>query len=380
MHPSYGGPCQGIRNSIPELTKNGVINEVVSLDDPNDDFIEKDNFIINALGKGKGPWSYNPGLIQWLLNNFERFDAVIVHGLWQYHGFAVYKALRKYKKKFASRVSPKIFVMPHGMLDPYFQKAEGRKIKALRNIIYWQIIEKRLINSANAILFTCEEEMNLAKLSFSGYHPNKEINIGYGIQNPPANDMRFKKAFMERCSGIKEQYFLFLSRLHEKKGVDLLIKAYLKLKTEGYDLPNLVIAGPGLDSPFGNYLRGLALNDPEIFFPGMLSGDAKWGAFYGSSAFVLPSHQENFGIAVVEGLACGKPVLITDRVNIWREIENSRGGLVTTDTEDGVYNILKEWRSKSIEEIEAYGTGARLAFTNYYTIESAAGKLVSAIM
>ncbi len=59
----------------------------------------------------------------------------------------------------------------------------------------------------------------------------------------------------------------------------------------------------------------------------MLTGDLKWGAFRAAEAFVLPSHQENFGIAVVEALACGKPVLISDKVNIWREIVEDGAGL-----------------------------------------------------
>ena len=92
-----------------------------------------------------------------------------------------------------------------------------------------------------------------------------------------------------------------------------------------------MIAGPGLDTAFGREMRQLAESlcpqpstltpQPAVFFPDMLTGDAKWGALYGCEAFVLPSHQENFGIAVVEALACGKPVLISNQVNIWREIE-----------------------------------------------------------
>jgi hypothetical protein len=77
----------------------------------------------------------------------------------------------------------------------------------------------------------------------------------------------------------------------------------------------------------------------------MLSGAAKWGALYGCEAFVLPSHQENFGIAVVEALACGKPVLISDQVNIWREIVEDGAGLVEGDTEEGVEKLLRNFLS-----------------------------------
>jgi glycosyltransferase involved in cell wall biosynthesis len=73
----------------------------------------------------------------------------------------------------------------------------------------------------------------------------------------------------------------------------------------------------------------------------MLEGDAKWGAFYGCEAFVLPSHQENFGISVVEALACDKPVLISSKVNIWREISEDNAGIVEEDTLEGVRRLLR---------------------------------------
>src|SRR5690606_2344552 len=131
MNPASGGPCQGIRNSIPALKKLGVHNEVVSLDPPNAPFLQKDEFPIHAVGPAENPWAYNGRLHSWLLANFSRFDVVIVHGLWLYHGFAVRKAINKYQKNInlsGSGKVPKLYVMPHGMLDPYFQKAAGRKL------------------------------------------------------------------------------------------------------------------------------------------------------------------------------------------------------------------------------------------------------------
>jgi glycosyltransferase involved in cell wall biosynthesis len=75
----------------------------------------------------------------------------------------------------------------------------------------------------------------------------------------------------------------------------------------------------------------------------MLQGDLKWGAFHGSDVFVLPSHQENFGVAVAEALGCGLPVLISDKVNVWREIEADGAGMVAADTVDGTEKNLVRW-------------------------------------
>jgi glycosyltransferase involved in cell wall biosynthesis len=131
-------------------------------------------------------------------------------------------------------------------------------------------------------------------------------------------------------------------------------------RAERISLPDLVIAGPGWDSGYGSEVRALideanrsiastancklqTADSVPIHAVGMLSGAAKWGALYGCEAFVLPSHQENFGIAVVEALACGKPVLISNQINIWREIAEDGAGMVEEDTEGGVEKLLRQF-------------------------------------
>lgn len=390
MHPDSGGTSQGIRNMIPELAKLGVYNEVVTLDDPDEDFQIKDPFTTVALGPAKGPWRYSKKLVPWLVGNLHRFDIVIVNALWLYHGHAFVKAFEEYKKinSAGGKKIPKFFVMPHGMLDPYFQKAPDRKLKAARNWLYWKLIENKLVNKADGLLFTCKSELELARESFSPYHPKKELNIGYGAEAPPAFTTSMQAAFYDKCPEVKDKPFiLFLSRIHEKKGVDLLIGAYAQLlgnvqqQTRGGSqapFPKLVIAGPGLESAYGKKILQLVSASPllqqSIVFPGMLSGDAKWGAFYMSEAFVLPSHQENFGIAVVEALACKKPVLISNQVNIWPEIKDGGGGLVDDDTIAGTIRLLENWIRLTPEEKEEMGLKAYQTFAGNFSISFAANR------
>ena len=326
MHPSKGGPCQGIRNAVPYFEKLGISNEVVCMDEQNDIYPISDDFVIYKIGSGKTSYQYHPQLLKWLKNNILNYDFVIVHGLWQYYNWAVYKTIKLLKKR--NQKVPKVIIMPHGMLDPYFQKATDRKWKALRNEIVWSLIEKKCINNADAIFYTCEEEMRLAATTFKSYRPKKEFNVGYGIQMPPENDISFSNDFYKICPKVvNKKYLLFLSRIHEKKGVDLLIMAYDELFRKNQDLPDLVIAGP-IESDYSKRMIEMASKNIKIHFPGMLTGNAKWGAFYNCEAYLLPSHQENFGIAIVEAMACKKPVLITKNVNIWREIFNGSGGWV----------------------------------------------------
>lgn len=376
MDPSYGGPCQGIRNIVPELEKLGFQNEVVCLNHPDAPYLSNDPFPVHALGASSGSWGYHKDLEPWLRENMGSFDVVIVHGLWQYYGYAAYRVWKSLSKN----KRPYLLVMPHGMLDPYFQKAEGRKLKAIRNWLYWKLIERRIVNEADALLFTCQAELELARLTFSPYRPSQQANIGYGVLPPPAYEDTFSIAFKECCMlPENEAYWLFLSRVHEKKGVDLLVHAYLTLQKKGRKLPHLVIAGPGIETKYGQKIRELASTGQNIHFPGMLNGAAKWGAFYGAEAFILPSHQENFGIAVVEALACGKPVLISDQVNIWREILDEGAGLVGEDTEEGVVKLLTSWLLLENSDKLTMSSRAFATYRKYYSVMEAAKKMKSVL-
>jgi glycosyltransferase involved in cell wall biosynthesis len=111
----------------------------------------------------------------------------------------------------------------------------------------------------------------------------------------------------------------------------------------------------------------------------MLSGDLKWGAYHCADAFILPSHQENFGIVVAEALSCNLPVLISNKVNIWREIENDSAGLIADDTLEGCNQLVQEWQQLSETEKDTYSVKARECFLNNFEINKAAESLISAL-
>jgi len=377
MNPKIGGPCQGIRNSIPALLTLGVHNEVVCLDPPDSDYLGHDAFPIHAIGPSRGPWAHSKALIPWLKANTSKFDAILVHGLWQFSSYAVYKALKGFK----GHAMP-YFVMPHGMLDPYFQKAPERRLKAIRNWFFWKIFESKVINHAAGVLFTCQEELILARQTFTPYKPKKELNVGYGIQAPPAYHQAMSTSFKSVCNELDNTpYLLFLSRVHPKKGIDLLLDAYSEWasKIHKNQSLDLVIAGPGLDTVYGQrLLEKVAKHNVlknHIHFTGMLSGDAKWGAFYDAEAFILPSHQENFGIAIVEALACSTPVLISNKVNIWREIETGQAGFIADDHVTGTLQLITTWGTLNKAEKQRMNEQAKQTFLKHYAIEPAAKRL-----
>lgn len=393
MNPVSGGPCQGIRYINSETERHGATREVVCLDDPESKYIGMDSFPIHALGPTKNRWRYSAKLRPWLDANLERFDIVIINGLWVYSSYAGFKALEYLHEKQLKNPEknikiPKMFVMPHGMLDPYFQRAKTRRLKALRNIFYWILIEHKVINYADAILFTSKTELLLARETFFWYRPKKEIDVGYGIYPPPPLNEDIKKAFFECCPKLNSKpYLLFLSRIHEKKGLDLLIKAYATIVqdslVERSKIIPIVVAGPGLDSNYGKRIQSLIESLPGIkdlvYFVGMISGDTKWGALYGCEAFILPSHQENFGIAVVEALACKKAVLISNQVNIWLEIIEGGGGLVVPDTLEATKKMLLQWLNLSQIEKETTSANALQIFLDKFHIEQTSRMFLEAI-
>ena len=378
MDPQRGGPCQGIRNLATQMSKAGNTIEVVCLDDPHSDYLAKETLRVHALARGRGSWNYHPQLLSWLKGNLPRFDVIILNGLWQYPGYALFRVA-------GHTGMPPYFIFPHGMLDPWFQNAPERHLKAARNWLYWKLIEQRVIRNASALLFTCTEEMRLAQKTFHPFRPKREINVGYGVARPPDCHGNMRMAFGVSCPELGERpYLLFLSRIHPKKGIDLLLKAYGSLcrSRGGSSLPKIVIAGPGMETSYGQNMQKLGdelCPANSIFWPGMLTGDAKWGALYHCEASLLPSHQENFGITVVETLACGRPVLISDQVNIWREIREAGAALVQKDSVAGTTQLLAEWFNLPAEARGHMAARAKTCFQRSFSIESAARSLLAAI-
>lgn len=391
MDPVKGGVGQAVRTLVAGLQEAGMHNEVLCLDDPASEFIKYDPFISHAKGPGKRPWYYSKDFSVWLQANLLKFDNVIVHGLWQYHGYATYKAFRHFqnlnKRNASDRKIPGLFVMPHGMLDPYFQKAKSRKLKAVRNWLYWKLIESKLVNLADGLLFTCEVELLLARQPFSPYRPKVEIVIGLGVDQPPSYTEVMRDEVERSIPSLSVYpYLLYLGRIHEKKGVDLLINAYAELAKKDSSFRNmrLVIAGPGMETDYGKKLQGIVNANTDlselVIFAGMVTGNLKWGLLYCCEAFVLPSHQENFGIAVVESMAAGKAVLISNQVNIWQEINKAGAGISANDDFQGTLSMLEKWKGLSAEQKQVMNDNARNCYSEYFSSGPVAQRLMSAMM
>jgi glycosyltransferase involved in cell wall biosynthesis len=368
VDPTHGGPIEAVKNLGIANAEAGHVVEVATLDSSDARFVRDFPLPLHCFGPSRLKYHYTPKLIPWLRENRCDYDAVVVNGLWQFNSYAAYLALRD--------TTTPYYIYPHGMLDPWFQRAYP--LKHLKKAVYWKLIQHRVVAAAGALLFTCEEERRLARKSFHPYRC-REMVVKYGTSVPKLSSSQrdlFLATFPETRG---KRCFLFLGRIHEKKGCDLLIDAFAKLpRDEGF---HLIIAGP---DPVGlaEKLKGLASTlgiAQRITWTGMISGDLKWGAFQIADAFVLPSHQENFGIAVVEALACGTPVLISNQVNIWREIQEDGVGLVEYDDQSGTENLLRRWIALSPEKCDDMRRKAVATFNMRFEIHQAARSMVEAI-
>jgi len=375
VNPALGGPIESVKQSSVHLAGRGHVVEIISLDAPDDPWVRDFPAPVHALGPGRGSYGYTPRFPLWIADRHTDYDAVIVQGLWQYSSFGVWRALRGTETPY--------FVFPHGMLDPWFKRTYP--LKHLKKLLYWPWAEYRVLRDATAVLFTSEEERRLARESFALYRCN-EVVVNYGTAAPDIDLENAREDFFQDFPKLRGQHFLlFLGRLHMKKGCDLLIEAFAALRNSfaGNAPLHLVLAGPCGDEDYLLHLKRLAASatkdDGSITFTGMLSGDRKWGALAGAEAFVLPSHQENFGIAVVEALACGTPVLISNKVNIWREIEADNAGYVENDDLAGATALLKRWMATGPQARMAMKESARNCFARRFEIERATDSLLKVL-
>jgi len=332
VNPAGGGPVEAIRQLGATQGSAGHHVEIASLDPPNAPFLRHTSLPVHALGPAHFGYNFSARFVPWLRANRRKYDAVIVNGIWQFHSFGTWRALRNSSTPYV--------LFTHGMLDPWFKKEYP--LKHLKKWMYWPWADYRVLRDAQAVLFTCEEERVLARSSFWLYRCNEAV-VSCGTARPIGDPKRELQTFFDRYPELRgKKLVLFMGRIHPKKGCDLLIEAFAKVFSRHTDW-HLVMAGPdqvGWQCNLQQRADEFRVTS-RITWTGMVSGKLKWGALRAAEMFVLPSHQENFGIAVAEALAVGLPTLISNKVNIWREIKSDSAGIVADDTLKGTCELLQ---------------------------------------
>ncbi|MFL6514941.1 MAG: glycosyltransferase, partial [Chthoniobacterales bacterium] len=260
-------------------------------------------------------------------------------------------------------------------LDPWFKRTYP--LKHLKKWLYWPWAEYRIMRDAAAVIFTSEQERLEARESFWLYRVREKVS-SLGIESPEAPSADVHGKLFENFPQLRgTRPLLFLGRLHPKKGCDLAIEAFA---TAGGPAANmsLIMAGPdqvGWRNALQKRARELGA-ESHVVFAGMLEGESKRSALLNAEALILPSHQENFGMAVIEALALGVPVLISNRVNTAGEIESDRAGYVASDDLAGTTSLIKRWIETSPDVKQSMARNARACFARRYEINRAVDSLL----
>lgn len=378
--PSGGGPIEGVRLLGRAFAERGVRQELLTLDVPDMPWVADFPVPVHAMGEGvagagvvgraRAYLAGAPQAVRWLRDHARDYDGVIVDGLWNYSTRVARLALPDSGVPYVA--------FTHGMLDPWFAKTYPVKHIAKRAL--WRVNEGVLLRGASAVAFTCEQERALARRGFAPWGMREAV-VGFGTSTPPAQHPGMIPAFRAMLPALGDRpYLLFMSRIHEKKGCDVLIGAFARIAQE-FPGTDLVVAGPGEAGLVSSLQRQaeLAGVSERIHWPGMLSGDAKWGALYGCEAMTLSSHQENFGVIVVEALACGRRVVISDQVNIHDEVTAGAAGFVGPDTVDGTRPQLAAALAQPAAERAAMEARARALFAEKFEMGRTAERLLGIV-
>ena len=310
-------------------------------------------------------YNFSPVLFFWLLRNVKQYDVVHITAVWNFTTWAAAVACRFHKVPY--------LISPQGVLYP---ETINLKSTGLKKLYYALIARKCLLNAALLHFTTADEYRRVtAHLPLHDRHIIVPLAINLEDFKNVANLPLFQNYFPQLPN---KPYLLFLGRVDQKKGLDMLIHAFASVH-RAFPQYLLVVAGPDNDG-YGQTLRqeieALGLQD-FVVFTGMLDGDAKLAAYRDATVFVLSSYSENFGMTVVEAMAAGTPVVISDHVGIYEEVRADQAGIVTqVNAESVAAGILQVLQDKDLQHT-LIANGKKTA-AHRYDIQAVARTLTQA--
>ena len=300
-------------------------------------------------------FKYSRPLASWLRSNIRNFAVSHIHAVFNHSSVAAAHVCRKAGVPYVVR--------PLGTLDPWSMTQ-----KAFRKRVFWQVSGKGMLRGAAAVHYTTETE-KVATEALFGLNHGKVIALG--IETRPSTTLSRDTLAHHFPSLAGERYVLVLSRLHPKKGLDVLIDAFLSLPQE-FARWRLVLAGDG-PADHVSQLQAKAAASDRVVFTGWLDGEKKDAVLSCASLLALPSYQENFGLCVIEALSHSVPVLLSPHVNLAEEIVLANAGWIATVNKEALAVRLAE-ALRNEEELARRGRAGR-ELSQKYSWESAAESL-----
>ncbi|MCB0192828.1 MAG: glycosyltransferase [Anaerolineae bacterium] len=304
-------------------------------------------------------FAFSRSFTTWLEQHLTYYDLIHVHAIFSYTSTAAMR-LARFK-------GHPYLVSPHGMLTGWSLQQGGRKKQ-----LYLKLAERANLNQAQALHFTASlEQQEAAVLNLKP--PGFVIPLGLAVPDaiPTAREALRQHLHLPP----DEPIILFMARLHPKKGLDYLISALGNLLDRRF---TLVIAGsgaPGYEAKIKRLLSRANLTQRTIM-PGFVQGHTKDLFLQGADLLALTSHSENFGVAVLEALAAGIPVLVTPGVALAPIIQQHVLGYVTELRPQSIERTLSHVLNHP-NEGQAIGQAARQFILENYTWDNIAGKLAT---
>ena len=348
LAPRYGGPAKVCKDMCKALAAAGEEVTIYTTDCdypkgklnvPSESPVAQNGYTIHYFPVQFFPYLLSMNMSNALRTHITEFDVVHIHGLYRFP-----QAAAGY---FARKRGVPYLVRPHGSLDPFLYY---RGVKRFVKRIYEFLIERHQLDRAAVIHYTSREEMLLTqplRLQAPG------IVIPIGLDIAEYDELPPYGLFRKKYDLADNEIVLHLGRINFKKGLDILIKAFAQVAHARKDV-TLVIAGPDNEGYMGKVRRWIAeegIGD-LVVYTGMLFNNEKLSALRDADVFALPSYSENFGIALVEAMACGVPVVVSDKVNIWREIDKAGAGIITRcdahEVAQALFRLLDDDQSRRI--------------------------------
>ena len=355
LAPEWGGPVKVVNELAGALEAIGVSSEIISAQGRrvgNPETVTNDIPIhLFETGPIARLWTaHTPGLKKTLARKIPDFDLVHIQELWHYPGYIASKIAR-------SRNVPYIVTI-HGELNEW-----NLQQKRLKKQIYMTAIQRGILQKSAALhAITPAESNRIRQLEIE----TPVAMIPNGIHTEEFENLPDRSQFVSRYPELENRLIvLFLGRIQQKKGLDILAQAFGNLVRTRHDV-RLVVAGPDEDNTLTEVKTILKSQGAleKAVFPGMLTGEQKLEALSAADIFALTSYSEGFSVALLEALSAGLPLVITDECN-FPEVGDSRAGFVVRPNDSETASALMSLLDSADLRREMSENARRLVRSNY---------------
>lgn len=360
LDPRYGGISAMLPPFCQAINRHGTASaEIAAFCAPDETYSLPSNLRAERVPLGFKQWLLDSRLRARLRSLVERSNGIHVHGLWQEHSLLGVRMARQERKPYV--------LSAHGMLDPW-----ALRNKRFKKSIYAALVENSSVGDASCLHALTDAEANDYR-RFGSKAPVAVIPNGVSV--PASADA---ESFLEEFPKLRDrQIVLFLGRIHFKKGLDILCRAWRNCRRPSD--AHLVLAGPDFE---GTQTRVEALIDElgirsSVTFTSMLRGDRKWGALKAAQLFVLPSYSEGLSVSVIEAMGMRLPVLISKQCNV-PEVASMGCGWTIAPLLEPLTETLNEFFRTPASERQRFGANGRRAVAAVYDWNHI-GKQISAV-